>query len=105
MKACASTASAAAHEPCQQPQDRPDGEQCRDRQTQIERAQNQRRAHQQNERGNQLDDTGADKGAHLLDVVGRARHKLAGLRAIVIAEAQALDLGKERVAQVVGDSL
>ena len=30
---------------------------------------------------------------------------LAGLRAIVIAEAQALDLGEERVAQVVGDSL
>lgn len=42
---------------------------------------------------------------HLLDVVGRARHELAGLRAVVIAEAQTLDLGEERLAQVVGHSL
>jgi hypothetical protein len=95
----------AAHEPRQQPHDRPNGEQRRERQTQIERAQDQRRAHQQHERGDQLDDASAHERTHLLDVVGRARHELPGLRAIVIAEAQSLDLREERVAQVVGHAL
>ena len=71
----------------------------------MPRSQNHRRAHQQNERGDQLDDASANEDAHLLDVVGRARDELAGLGAVVIAEAQMLDLGEERVAQVVRDPL
>ncbi len=53
----------------------------------------------------QLDDAGPDEGAHLLDVVGQPRQQLAGLRLIVVAEAEPLDAREQPLAQIEGDAL
>ena len=55
--------------------------------------------------GDDLDDAGADEGAHHVDVAGGPGQKLAGLGAVMVAERQALDVIVEGIAQVVGHAL
>jgi hypothetical protein len=62
-------------------------------------------ADEHHERGGELDDAGADEGAHLLDVVREAGEELPGLGLVVVAEAQPLDAREEPLAQVEGDPL
>ena len=71
----------------------------------VGREQQREAADQQHHRGDDLDHAGADEGAHHVHVAGGAGEELAGLRAVVVAEREALDVVVEPVAQVVGDAL
>ena len=63
--------------------------------------QNDDRAHQQDHRADQLQESLPDEQADLLHVIGGADHQLPGLVLIVIGERQILDLGVQIVAQVI----
>ncbi len=71
----------------------------------VDHEQERRRACEHNDRRGELDDAGAGEGPDLLDVAGQVRDELAGLDPVVVAEAEALDLGEEVVSEVVGDPL
>ena len=71
----------------------------------VGREQQREAADQQHQGGDDLDHAGADEGAHHVHVAGGAREELPGLRAVVVAERQALDVVVEPVAQIVGDAL
>ena len=71
----------------------------------VGREQQGEAADQQHQGGDDLDHAGADEGAHHVHVAGGAGKELPGLRAVVVAEREALDVVVEPVAQVVGDTL
>ena len=58
-------------------------------------------ADQQHEGSDDLNDAGADEGAHHVDIAGGTGQKLAGLGTVMVAERETLDVIVERVAQVV----
>ncbi len=52
-----------------------------------------------------LQEAHAGEAAHHFHVAGGAGHELAGLRPVVVAEGEALDLGVKGIAQVIGHAL
>jgi hypothetical protein len=76
-----------------------------ERQPPVQRQEQDRAAGQHDRGRRQLDDAVAGELADLLDVVGQPRDQLAGLHAVVIAEAEPLDALEQGVAQVIGDAL
>ena len=90
------------HEQDQRHRDDPDGHQ---RQLGVGGEQDDQRGGQQDERADQLQQALAQEQADFFHIVGGADHQLTGLVLVVIRERQALDLGIQIVAQVIGHGL
>ena len=75
------------------------------RQLQVGEEQHDQRAGKQHDGLHRQQQALADEEAHLLHIVGGADHQLPGAVAVVVAEGEPLNLGKEIVAEVEGDAL
>ena len=95
----------ATHEHRQQHEDRQQREERHAGEQRVDRHEQRRAAEEHHQRGDELHHAAADEGADLLHVVREAGEELSGVGLIVVAEAEALDVGEQAVAQIEGHAL